>query len=137
MHEPGPSYWFGTNCWFPVVWSFFFFFSFFIVCPPICFVSDHGNAPTDLINTYAYKHAECADTAIINIWLPFEDSIFRKRIKQNKMKGALDKRNIYLFLSSSDRGFKIKPIPKISADSANAFSFYEVFCEQHHLQSAP
>ena len=24
-----------------------------------------------------------------------------------------------------------------SADSANAFSFYEVFCEQHHLQSGP
>ena len=45
--------------------------------------------------------------------------------------------NIYLFISSSIGGFKIKPIPKFSADSANAFSFYEVFCEQHHLQSAP
>ena len=30
----------------------------------------------------------------------------------------------------------IKPVPKISADSANAFSFYEVFYEQHHPQSA-
>ena len=35
------------------------------------------------------------------------------------------------------RGFKIKPIPKISANSANTFSFYQVFCEHHHLQNAP
>ena len=26
---------------------------------------------------------------------------------------------------------------KFQADSDNAFSFYEVFCEQHHLQSVP
>ena len=31
----------------------------------------------------------------------------------------------------------IKPIPKFSVNSANAFSFYGVFCEQHHLQSVP
>ena len=35
-----------------------------------------------------------------------------------------------------ERILKINPILKISAGSANAFSFYEVFCEQHHLQSA-
>ena len=45
--------------------------------------------------------------------------------------------SVTAIFSSSYRGFKIKPIPKISADSANAFSFYEVFCEKHHLQSAP
>ena len=26
---------------------------------------------------------------------------------------------------------------RFSADPANAFSFYEVFCEQYHLQSVP
>ena len=31
----------------------------------------------------------------------------------------------------------IELIPKFSADSANALSFYEVFYEQHHLQSVP
>ena len=41
-------------------------------------------------------------------------------------KGALDKYNIYLFISNSIEDFKIKPIPKFSADSANVFSFYEV-----------
>ena len=30
-----------------------------------------------------------------------------------------------------------KPISNFSADFANAFSFYVVFCEQHHLQSVP
>ena len=29
----------------------------------------------------------------------------------------------------------MKAIPTFSADSVNALSFYEVFCEQHHLQS--
>ena len=33
--------------------------------------------------------------------------------------------------------FKLNRIPTFSADSTNAFSFYEVFCEQHHLQSVP
>ena len=49
-------------------------------------------------------------------------------------KGALDNLSFYI---QSSRRFWIKPIPKFSADSANAFSFYEVFCEQHHLQSVP
>ena len=35
--------------------------------------------------------------------------------------------------------FKLNRIglPTFSADSTNAFSFYEVFCEQHHFQSVP
>ena len=44
--------------------------------------------------------------------------------------------SIFLYLVLY-REFKIKPIPKISADSVKAFSVYEVFREQHHLQSAP
>ena len=28
-------------------------------------------------------------------------------------------------------------IPKFSADSTKTFSFYGVFCEQHHFQSVP
>ena len=47
------------------------------------------------------------------------------------IKGALDKYNIYLFISNSIEDFELNQ--KFSADSANAFSFYEVFCEQHHL----
>ena len=53
----------------------------------------------------------------------------------------MDKHTIYLFICYSIEDFElnkevgIKPIPKFSADSANAISFYEVFCEQHHLQS--
>ena len=49
------------------------------------------------------------------------------------VKGALNKYNIYLFMYNSE----IKSIPKFAADSANAFSFYEVFSEKHHLQSVP
>ena len=52
-------------------------------------------------------------------------------------KGALDKYNIYLFISNFIRNSKFKKIEKFLADSANAFSFYEVFCEQHHLQCVP
>ena len=48
-----------------------------------------------------------------------------------------DYHNNYLFISNSMEDFKIRLIPKISADCVNAFSFYEVFCEQHHLQSVP
>ena len=44
--------------------------------------------------------------------------------------GALDKYNIHLFVSCSNENFK-------SAISANAFSFYFIFCEQHHLQIVP
>ena len=51
------------------------------------------------------------------------------------LKGTLDKYNIYFFISNSIEDFK--PIPKFSANSANAFSFYEVFYEQQHLQSVP
>ena len=54
-----------------------------------------------------------------------------------KFKGALDKYDIYLFISSSVEDLKSNQYRKISANSANAFSFYEVFCEHHHLQSAP
>ena len=53
------------------------------------------------------------------------------------IKGALDKYNIYLFISSSIEDLKSNQYRKFQAVSANAFSFYEVFCEQHHLQSAP
>ena len=38
-------------------------------------------------------------------------------------KGALDKYNIYLFISNSIEDFKLNLYRK-SADSANAFSFY-------------
>ena len=41
---------------------------------------------------------------------------------QYPLKGALDKYNIY-FIPNSVEDFKIKPIPKFSADSVNAFSF--------------
>ena len=57
-----------------------------------------------------------------------------------ELKGALDKYNIYFFIFNSTEDFYMKPIPKFSADSANAFSFMtqnEVFCKQHHLQSVP
>ena len=30
-----------------------------------------------------------------------------------------------------------KSIDNISADSTNVFSFYVIFCEQHHPQSVP
>ena len=53
------------------------------------------------------------------------------------IKWALDKYNIHLFIPYSIEDFKLSQLPKFSADSANVFSFYEVFCEQHHLQSAP
>ena len=43
------------------------------------------------------------------------------------LKGALDKYNIYLFISNSIEDFKLESILKFSADSANAFSFYEVW----------
>ena len=54
---------------------------------------------------------------------------------QIQLKGALDKYNICLFVSCSKDNYKNKPIPKISAYSGNAFSFYLIFSEQHHLQS--
>ena len=43
------------------------------------------------------------------------------------LKGALDKYNIYFFKANSVENFEFKPVPKFSADSANAFSFYEYF----------
>ena len=49
---------------------------------------------------------------------------------------ALDK-YIYLYISNSTKDFKLNQYRNFSADSANAFSFHEVFCEQHHLQSVP
>ena len=45
--------------------------------------------------------------------------------------------SIYLFISSSIEDLKSNQYRKKSADSVNALSFYEVFCEQHHLQRAP
>ena len=69
-----------------------------------------------------------------------DSSLTYRNIPQNALslldcflKGALDKYNIYLSIED----FRTKPIPKFSVDPANAFSFYEVFCEQHHLQSVP
>ena len=56
------------------------------------------------------------------------------------LKGALDiydKYNIYLLIYNSIDDFKLIGLPKFSTDFANAFSFYEVFCEQYHLQSVP
>ena len=46
----------------------------------------------------------------------------------------MDKYNIYLFKSNSMEYFEFN-LTEFSADSANVFLFYEVFCEQHHLQS--
>ena len=43
----------------------------------------------------------------------------------------------YLFISNSIEDCQLNQLPKFSADSAIAFLFYEVFCEQHHLQSVP
>ena len=42
-------------------------------------------------------------------------------------KGALDKYNIYLMISKSVEDIKLNPL--LPADSAIAFSFYDVFCE--------
>ena len=47
----------------------------------------------------------------------------------------MDKYNIYLFISNSLENLKLNQYQKISADSAYTFSFYEIFCEQYHLQS--
>ena len=47
----------------------------------------------------------------------------------NVIKGALDKYDIYSFISYFIEDLKIKPLPKFLADSVNAFSFYEVFCD--------
>ena len=33
--------------------------------------------------------------------------------------------------------FEFKPILKLPAEVSDAFSFYEVFCEQHHPKSVP
>ena len=61
------------------------------------------------------------------------DLLQRKHENMCNLKGALDKYNIYLFISNSMENFKT--IPKFSADFTNAFSFYGVFSEQHHLQN--
>ena len=53
------------------------------------------------------------------------------------LKGALDKCNIYLFVSYSIEDFKLNQYPNLQLILPNAFSFYEVLCEQHHLQSVP
>ena len=48
----------------------------------------------------------------------------------------MNKYNIYLFISNSIHvDFILNQLPKFSADSDNAFLFYEIFCEQHHFQS--
>ena len=52
--------------------------------------------------------------------------------KITRVKGAMDKYNIYVFVFNSIEDF-IEPILNFSADSDNVFSFYEVFCKQHHL----
>ena len=36
--------------------------------------------------------------------------------------------------ASIDLGCQMKALPKVTADT---FSFYEVFCEQHHLKCVP
>ena len=54
-----------------------------------------------------------------------------------KVKGALDKYNIYLFISQSIENSKLNQFTEIFSWFCNAFSFYEVFLERHHLQSVP
>ena len=76
-------------------------------------------------------------TSKINLFLVFEPFLNRIHFQYRYIKGALDKCNIYIFVFNSIAVFKYKPVSKFSADSTNAFSFYEVFCEQHHLQSVP
>ena len=49
----------------------------------------------------------------------------------------MDKYNIYLFISNSVENFKLNQYWNFWADSANKFSFYEVFRKQHRLQSVP
>ena len=53
----------------------------------------------------------------------------QNKTKQNKKPNKKKKEML--------RKTRVKHEPKFSADSANAFSFYEVFCEQRHLLSVP
>ena len=48
----------------------------------------------------------------------------------NVIKGALDNYCTYLLVANSIKNCNIKPVPNFSADSANAFSFYEVTYQQ-------
>ena len=50
--------------------------------------------------------------------------------------GAMDKYNIYLFISNSMDDFKSSQYWNFQVILPRRFS-YEVFCEQHHLQSVP
>ena len=72
--------------------------------------------------------------SVIMMRLPLLQVCVNKKINQIRV-GALDKYDIYLFISNSMEDFK--SIPKCSANSATAFTFNEVFCKQHQFQSAP
>ena len=52
-------------------------------------------------------------------------------------KGALDKYNIYLFTYTSIENSKLNQYRNFQLIPADAFSFYEVFCEQYHLPECP
>ena len=70
--------------------------------------------------------------------LVLEALIFWKGKKSTKcIKGALDKYNISFYISNSIEDFKLNQYWNFQLISAKAFSFYEVFREQHHLQSVP
>ena len=54
------------------------------------------------------------------------------------IKGVLDKFNIYLLISNSTENLRLNQSRNFQLIlPMYVFSFYEVFCEQHHLQSVP
>ena len=54
-----------------------------------------------------------------------------------RFKGALNKYSTYLFVPNSIENYEINQYQTFQLILPNAFSFYEVFCEQHHPQSVP
>ena len=52
-------------------------------------------------------------------------------------KGELNKYNVYLFIFNSIEDFELNQYQNFQLILPMHFSFYEVFCEQHHLQSVP